>query len=98
MKNTWNAYTARFWITTARRAHIEGQRHEGARTWGYVIRCDPPAPAHYTQVYCWCKTKAIAKEVLAGYERSKREGYWGCPCGSNRQAVRCCGIPKAVAP
>lgn len=92
----WNAYTARFWITTAKRAAMEGQRQAGTRLYGYVVRCDPPADAHPTQVYCWCKTREIAEEVLAGYERSKREGTWGCPCGRSLQARHCCGIPKGV--
>lgn len=92
MKTEWNAYAARFWITTARRANMEGQRV--SRTHGYVIRCDPPAPAHTNQVYAWCKTLGIALKTLEGYEDSKRKGYWGCPCGSGKQAVRCCGIPK----
>jgi hypothetical protein len=87
----WDAYSARFFITTVRRAKIDGQKT--SYNYGYVVRCIPQEPSHISQVYCWCKTKGIAEDQLARYEDSKVKGFWGCPCGSGKQARLCCGIP-----
>lgn len=51
--------------------------------------------ARYCGVWSWCKTKAIALASVARLEEAKRLGYWGCPCGSDKQARGCCGIPRA---
>lgn len=87
----WDAYKAKFFVTTVRRAIIQGQRTSWK--YGYVVRCNPKEPSHDTDIYCWCKTKGIAEEQLKGYINSKVKGYWGCPCGSGKQARLCCGIP-----
>jgi hypothetical protein len=90
---TWNPYTARFFVTTVKRAIMEGQE-SACHDYGYVVRCQPKEPSHTSEVYCWCKTKKVAIDTLAGYENSKVKGFWGCPCGSNKQARLCCGVPQ----
>lgn len=96
MQQTWNAYETRFFVTTVKRANIEGQKYP--RQYGYVIRCFPKAPWQTSQVYAWCKTKAIALAALERCENSKKQGYWECPCGSGKQARLCCGIPNQKEP
>ena len=90
----WNAYKAKFWIQTVRRAEIEGVHVY--RSYGYVVRVSPAPPSRPDGIYAWCKTKVVAVKALADYQFCQRKGFWACPCGSDKQAVLCCGIPEKV--
>lgn len=89
--DNWNAYTTRFFVTTVKRAIMQGQNTSWK--YGYAVRCFPKDPSRSSDIYCWCKTKAIAIDQLQRYQDSKNKGFWGCPCGSGKQARNCCGIP-----
>jgi len=81
----WNAYEARFWVQTVRRAEREGIHV--MKSWGYVVRCRPVPPSRSQEIYAWAATKRAAVAAVAEYERAQRLGFWGCPCGSGKQAV-----------
>lgn len=96
----YNYMTAKFFVQTAHRARMEGC-YAGGRNYGYVVRIDPPVPGScyhggFQRVYAWCKTKTIAEREAESCREAQRKGYWSCPCGSNKQARLCCGVPKAA--
>ena len=93
----YNYYNARFWVQTARRANIEGC--QCSRDYGYVVRIHPPITGEGRRsgkYVSWCKTKAIAQDEVNRQLDAQRKGYHACPCGSDKQARACCGVPFAT--
>ena len=95
MKTYWRTW----YVQTAHRARLEGV--PVSRDYGYVVRVRPaPAPGEYGKrpgcesLEAWCNTKAIAERHVQDNERHLSLGYFECPCGSNKQAGSCCGIPS----
>lgn len=96
---TYNYMTAKFFVQTAHRARLQGIHC--SRSYGYVVRISPPVKGscYYggeQNIYAWCKTKTIAEREAESCREAQRKGYWSCPCGSNKQARLCCGVPKAA--
>jgi hypothetical protein len=99
MPTTFNYYETKLDIVTARRAQILGLTP--TRHYGYyvIITPKPPSNGHYQgerddlALYSWCRTKRVAIAKVEDDNHSKLKGYHGCPCGNQRQARACCGIP-----
>lgn len=94
---TYNYYKAKFSVVTATQARIMGI--PTPRSYGYYVLIDPPVMTEgrltgRERIQSWCKTKAIAEDSKRRNEDAQIKGYYSCPCGSNKQARSCCGIPK----
>ena len=94
----YNYYNATFTYATARRVQQMGIPVR--RKYGYYVLISPPVMNQgrhegTERVECWCKTKAIAQKQATEKVRCQKRGYYSCPCGSEKQAVACCGIPSA---
>jgi hypothetical protein len=97
----YDYYRARYCIVTARRAQIMGIRT--SRSYGYYVLIDPPMRSAgklpgSERVRCWCRSKAGAMEAVEYNRRCQRLGFHCCPCGSQKQARNCCGIPGGAKP
>lgn len=100
----YNYYNATFSVATAARAIKDGVRLPRMQTkpYGYVVLIDPPVEGEGRNPGCerlesWCKTKDLAERTAEERRYSQRKGYYGCLCGSNKQARCCCGIPTKDA-
>ena len=86
----FNYYTAKFSVVTARRAILMGIRV--SRKYGYyVIITTEGQTIKPPRVDCWCETRYVAEEQAERNRKYQRGGYYGCPCGSTKQARECCG-------
>jgi len=96
-----NFYNATFSVVTARRARILGVTTW--RSYGYYVLVSPAVTNQGRKpgresIEAWCSCKSVAMRAKADREESQVKGYWSCPCGSNKQARACCGIPKKTLP
>lgn len=64
-----------------------------SRDYGYAVVSSQLLPGYNSRLYSWCKTKDIAERSVETWEYSKKRGFHACPCGSDKQARACCGIP-----
>jgi hypothetical protein len=90
----YNYYKARFYVQTAKRAISEGVPLRAH--YGYVVRIDPPVHdegRRLPSVQAWCRTKRIAEDNIERTKDALHKGYFGCLCGSKKQARACCGVP-----
>ena len=93
----YNYYKATFTFATANTVQKMGI--PVTRENGYYVLVHPPVQSEgrrpgLERIECWCRTKKVAEHELASRLRAQKRGYWLCPCGANKQAVACCGIPK----
>ncbi len=96
----YNYYKAAWLYVTAKRAMLMGI--PVSRHYGYYVLIFPPVlnggkkPGR-ERIEAWCKTKAGALRCIESNVEAQVNGYFSCPCGSNKQARSCCGIPKKGA-
>ncbi len=93
----YNYYNATFTYCTAKRAQSMGIKI--GRHYGYAVLINPPVMTEGRREGCerlqsWCKSKGGAQQYIEDQYNAIKKGYHGCPCGSNKQARACCGIPK----
>jgi hypothetical protein len=93
----YDYYKAEFSFCTAQKASRLG--HKITIPYGYYVLVNPPNfyAGKYNgmeSIQSWCRTKNIAQGKIEDLKISQIKGYFGCPCGSNKQARACCGTPK----